>query len=190
MRYALPLVCVLGILLVGLTACGSEDDTPSPSDAPKTNTDARSAASNYETDPTPAPDMPLETLDGEEINLAEQDGNVVLVNFWATWCAPCRKEIPDLIDLQASLESEGLRVVGIALDEEGRSVVEPYVEKMNINYPIVIDTTRSVESKFDAMYGLPTTYVVNPDGDIVKRVLGIFPTDEMKPELREMLRSS
>jgi hypothetical protein len=88
------------------------------------------------------------------------------------------------------MESEGLMVVGIALDEDGRSVVEPYVEKMDINYPIVIDTSRSVESQFEAMYGLPTTYVVNPEGDVVKRVLGIFPTDEMKPELQDMLRAS
>ena len=189
MRTLLPLLLSFGLLFVGLSACGSEEDA-APAQAPKTNTEARSMASTYETEPTPAPDMSLQTLDGDEINLAEQDGKVVLVNFWATWCAPCRKEIPDLIDLHSSMESEGLMVVGIALDEDGRSVVEPYVEKMDINYPIVIDTSRSVESQFEAMYGLPTTYVVNPEGDVVKRVLGIFPTDEMKPELQDMLRAS
>jgi len=188
MRSLRPLLFALGVLLLGLSACTSEEET-SPAQAPKTNTEARSTASTYDTDPSPAPDMALETLDGGEINLAEQDGKVVLVNFWATWCAPCRKEIPDLIDLHSSMESEGLMVVGIALDEDGRSVVEPYVEKMDVNYPIVIDTSRSVESQFESMYGLPTTYVVNPDGQIVKRVLGIFPIDEMKPELQEMLRA-
>jgi len=190
MRPLLPLLLVLAVLFVGFSACESEEGSDSPAQAPKTNTEARSSASTYETEPSPAPDMMLETLSGETINLANQQGKVLLVNFWATWCAPCRKEIPDLIDLHASMESEGLRVVGIALDEEGRSVVEPYVEKMDINYPIVIDTSRTVESEFDSMYGLPTTYVVNPEGDIVKRVLGIFPTDEMKPELQKMLRSS
>jgi len=190
MRPVFPLLFALGILFVGVTACGSEDDSASPAQAPKTNTEARSTASTYDTEPSPAPDMALETLAGEDLNLADQKGKVVLVNFWATWCAPCRKEIPDLIELHSSMESEGLMVVGIALDEEGRSVVEPYAEKMDINYPIVIDTSRSVESQFESMYGLPTTYVVNPDGNVVKRVLGIFPVDEMKPELQDMLRSS
>jgi len=190
MRSVLPLLLVVGGLIVGVSACESEEETTAPSEAPKTNTEARSSTSTYDTEPSPAPDIPLKTLSGETITLADQEGKVILVNFWATWCAPCRKEIPDLIDLHASMKSEGLRVVGIALDEEGRSVVEPYVEKMDINYPIVVDTSRSVESKFDSMYGLPTTYVVNPDGDIVKRVLGIFPTDEMKPKLQEMLRAS
>jgi len=189
MRTTLSLLLFVGLLLGGLAGCGTDDEGADPAQAPKTNTEAQTSASTYDTEPSPAPDMTLETLDGGEINLAEQDGKVILVNFWATWCAPCRKEIPDLIDLHSSMESEGLRVVGIALDDEGRSVVEPYVEKMGINYPIVIDTTRRVESKFESMYGLPTTYVVNPEGTVVKRVLGLFPTDEMKPELQKMLQS-
>lgn len=131
----------------------------------------------------------MTTLDGETINLNEQDGKVVLVNFWATWCAPCRKEIPDFIDLYDDLKSEGLLIVGVSTDQEGRSVVAPFVEKESINYPIVTDTSKTIQSAFDSMYGLPTTYVVNTDGKIVRRILGIFPTDEMGPELKDMLRN-
>jgi peroxiredoxin len=173
-------------LLAGLTACGSDNDDPSPEQAPKTNAQARSGP-NYAENPVPVPDLTLRTLDDRTIDLADQDGKVILINFWATWCAPCRKEIPDLIDLYDDLKSEGLLVVGVATDNEGASVVTPFVEREHINYPIVTDTSRSVESQFDAMYGLPTTYVVNPEGQIVRRILGIFPTEEMRPTLEAML---
>ena len=182
---SLPLLLLCVGLFVGLTACGGDEES-SPAQAPRTSADVRSG-STYQTDPVPAPDTTMQTLDGKQINLAEQNGKVVLVNFWATWCAPCRKEIPDLIDLQSSMGDDGLVVVGIAVDDEGRSVVEPFVEEQGINYPIVVDTTRSLESHFEAMYGLPTTYVVNAEGQIVRRVLGLFPTEKMKPTLEEML---
>jgi peroxiredoxin len=185
MRSSLPLLLLCTGLLVGLSACGG-DDQSSPDQAPRTSAEARSGAT-YQTDPVPAPDTTMETLSGTQINLAEQDGKVVLVNFWATWCAPCRKEIPDLIDLHSSMADDGLVIVGIAVDDEGTSVVKPFVEEQGINYPIVVDTTRSVEAHFEAMYGLPTTYVVNPEGQIVRRVLGVFPTETMRPTLEEML---
>lgn len=182
----LPLLLLCIALIAGLSACESEDDARS--EAPKTSMEARSGKT-YETDPVPAPDLELQTLNGEPLNLAEQKGKVLLVNFWATWCAPCRKEIPDLIDLHAEYESEGLRVIGVATDQEGAEAVRPFAEKHKINYPIVLDTSKTVQSNFDSMYGLPTTYVVNPEGQIVRRVLGIFPVEEMRPTLEEMLQS-
>lgn len=187
MHRTFALILCAGLLL-GTTACNS-DEGQSPAQAPRTNTEAR-AGKIYETNSVPAPDLTMETLDGRQINLSEQKGKVILVNFWATWCSPCRKEIPDLINLYSTFQSEGLMVVGIAVDAEGASVVQPFVKKQRINYPIVVDTARTIESHFDAMYGLPTTYVVNANGQIVQRVLGIFPTEKMKPKLKEMLSSS
>ncbi len=186
MRYALRFVLPV-VLLLSVSACGDED-APSPADAPKTNTEAQSGTV-YD-DPEPAPDVNMTTLDGDTINLAEQKGKVVLVNFWATWCAPCRKEIPDFIDLYSDLKSEGLLIIGVSTDKEGRSVVAPFVEDESINYPIVTDTSKTIQSQFDSMYGLPTTYVVNPEGQIVRRVLGIFPTEELTPKLKDMLQNA
>ena len=186
-HFVLPLLC-LGMLL-GFGGCGS-DSEPSPSEnAPETSTEARSGP-DFAQNPVPAPSVAMTTLDGETIQLAEQKGKVVLVNFWATWCAPCRKEIPDLINLYSELKSDGLLVVGVATDDDGESVVAPFVKREKINYPIVVDTSRAIESQFDAMYGLPTTYVVNPEGQIVRRILGIFPTEEMRPKLETMLKNA
>jgi thiol-disulfide isomerase/thioredoxin len=175
-------------LLIGAGACTSDNDR-SPAEAPRTSQQAQSGTS-YETSPVPAPDLTLETMDGRRINLADQSGKVVLVNFWATWCGPCRREIPDLVNLYSEMKDEGLLIVGIAVDREGVDVVKPYVQEKRINYPIVLDPDQSTESHFDAMYGLPTTYVVNPEGKIVRRVLGVFPVDDIKPTLKDMLASA
>lgn len=184
-------ILLCGGLLVLLAACGTENDrSRSPNAGPETSQTAPSSGTNYETNPVPAPDLALETMDGRTINLADQKGKVVLVNFWATWCGPCRREIPDLVDLYSEMKSDGLEIVGIAVDQEGAEVVRPFVEEQSINYPIVLDPDQSTESHFDAMYGLPTTYVVNPQGQIVRRILGVFPIDEMKPTLEEMLKAN
>jgi thiol-disulfide isomerase/thioredoxin len=76
----------------------------------------------------PAPELSLKDLDGKDVSLAQYKGKVVLVNFWATWCDPCRVEIPWLIDMQAKYGAQGFTVLGVAMDEEGKSVVAPFVQ--------------------------------------------------------------
>lgn len=184
MRHVVLVLSLTGLLL-GLGACESEDDASS-SAVPQASSDVQ-AGQSVETDSLPAPDVTVETMDGQSLNLADQDGKVLLINFWATWCAPCRKEIPDLVDLYSDLESEGLVILGIAVDQDGLEAVEPFAKKHEINYPIVLDPDQTLEPHFDGLYGLPTTYVIDPSGHIVQRVTGIFPTEKMKPELEEML---
>ena len=177
-----------GLLLAASLLGCQEDGDSSRANAPKTNQDVQQHRIN-EPDPYPVPDTTLQTIDGNDLNLADQDGRVLLVNFWATWCAPCRKEIPDLIDLQNDLGDEGLTVVGISLDQEGESAVRSFMSDYDFNYPVVVDPRGRTEQGFGATYGLPTTFVVSPDGEVVKRVLGIFPTEQLRPELESMLQS-
>jgi len=172
-------------LLVLLAACGG--DEASSETEPSNATPGVRPGKIQEVDSRPVPTLAVETMDGETINLAEQDGRLLLINFWATWCAPCREEIPDLKALHSELEAEGLTVIGVSLDRQGREAVAPFVEKHAINYPIVIDGDGTVEAEFGPIPGLPTTVLVTPDGQVTKRVVGVFPAEKMKPTLREMI---
>jgi len=180
------------MLLASLGACtgdAPESSSPSTPQAASSTTGAVGGAMSS-ADDTPVPDVTLETLDGASIALNEQDGNVLLINFWATWCAPCREEIPDLVDLQNELGEKGLTVIGVSLDREGASVVKPFADKHGINYPIVLDPDAELESELGPLQALPTTLVVNTDGTITRRIIGLFPTDEMRPKLEAMLERS
>ena len=143
----------------------------------------------------PAPDFSAKNLDGQDVTLADYKGKVVLVNFWATWCDPCRVEIPGLIDIQNKYGSKGFTVLGIAMDEEGKSVVAPFIakerfdvngQKLPMNYPIVIGND-SVADKFGGLFGYPTSVLIAPDGKIVDRVTGPISEPELAGQVEKLL---
>jgi len=123
-------------------------------------------------------------------------GKVVLVNFWATWCDPCRGEIPSLIEFQRKYADKGFTLLGIAMDDDGAKVVEPFVkntkfdvsgQKMTMNYPIVIGSD-SVADKFGGLIGYPTSVLLTRDGKIVKRIIGPVSSEDFQ-QIRNMLGS-
>jgi len=187
MRRILLLLWSLSLVVL-LVACGEESSSDPPASSSASESDPLPGKVR-DVDAEPVPDLTLKTMEGASIDLTDQEDRVLLVNFWATWCAPCREEIPDLNALQADLEDDGLRIIGVALDRQGREAVEPFAEKLSIEYPIVIDADGTAESEFGPIPGLPTTVIVGPDGEITKRVVGIFPVDEMTPVLKEMLNA-
>jgi cytochrome c biogenesis protein CcmG/thiol:disulfide interchange protein DsbE len=143
----------------------------------------------------PAPDLTLKDLDGKSLSLAQYKGKVVLVNFWATWCEPCQVEIPWLIEMQQKYADKGFTVLGIAMDEEGASVVTPWVNKerfdvngskSQMNYPIVIGDDAAAD-KFGGLLGYPTSVLINRDGKIVKRITGIISYDEISKSIESQL---
>src|SRR5215468_8805072 len=112
-------------------------------------------------------------------------GKVVLVNFWATWCEPCKIEIPWLIEMQSKYAAKGFTVLGIAMDEEGKPVVAPFVakeryevngQKQAMNYPIVVGNEK-VAAKFGGLLGYPTSVLISRDGRVLKRTTGLIDYD-------------
>src|SRR5580692_8889104 len=141
------------------------------------------------------PELTLKDLDGKDISLSEYKGKVVLVNFWATWCEPCQVEIPWLIEMQAKYGPKGFVILGIALDEEGKSAVAPYVtkERFNVNgqklpmtYKILIGNDEAAD-KFGGLFGYPTSVLISRDGKQIKRVTGMISPDEMNKAVESQL---
>jgi thiol-disulfide isomerase/thioredoxin len=128
----------------------------------------------------PEPVLKLQSLDGKDTALADLKGKVVFVNFWATWCEPCQEEIPMLIDMQNKLAAKGFTVVGIAMDEEGKSVVAPFVtkqlydvqgQKLHIKYPSLLGTDDAAD-KFGGVMGYPTSFLLSRNGTQIQKFLG------------------
>ena len=134
------------------------------------------------------PEFELPLLEGGTFASADQEGRVLLVNFWATWCSPCRTEIPDLIALQEELGSDEFDVIGISLDQDGTEYVKQFTDAMEVNYPILLDDGAVAEA-FGGVYALPTTFVVDKTGKITHRTIGLFPIESVKEELQEMINA-
>jgi len=143
----------------------------------------------------PAPEITLKDLNGKDFTLADYKGKVVLVNFWATWCDPCRVEIPWLIDMQAKYGAKGFTVIGVAMDDEGQSVVAPFVakERFDVNgqqvpmsYPILIGTD-DASNKFGGILGYPTSFLISRDGKQVVRFQGLKSYDEIAQAIESQL---
>jgi thiol-disulfide isomerase/thioredoxin len=142
-----------------------------------------------------APEVTFKDLDGKDVPLSNYRGQVVLVNFWATWCDPCYIEIPWLIEMQQKYGPKGFVILGIALDEEGKSVVAPFVvkERFDVNgtkepmsYKILIGNDDAAD-KFGGLFGYPTSILISRDGKQIKRVTGIISEDEMNKAIESQL---
>ena len=143
----------------------------------------------------PAPDFTLKNIQDQDVSLSQFKGKVVLVNFWATWCEPCRIEIPWLIELQEKYGARGFTVLGVAIDDEGKQVVAPFVEKehfdvngqsRSMNYPILIGTDE-MQEKFGGIFGLPTSILITRDGKQVKRITGLISFEEIDRSIQSLL---
>lgn len=186
---------VIGILAVIVIAAHYADKATR---LPRTNAAVTKANLKAKDAGQPAPNITLKDLDGKDVSVAQYKGKVVLVNFWATWCDPCRVEIPWLIEMQQKYGAKGFTVLGVAMDDEGRSVVEPFVEKerfdvngakSQMNYPIVIGNDAAAD-KFGGLLGYPTSVLIDRDGKVIKRVTGLISYDEISKTIESQLQES
>lgn len=137
--------------------------------------------------PTPAPVWKLKDVEGKVVTSESFKGKVVVVDFWATWCPPCRAEIPGYIELQKKYGKDGLVIVGISLDQKGPSVVKPFMEKFGINYPIVMGDDE-ISAAFGGMDAIPTTFIIDRAGIIRDRKVGSEPTEDYEKRLLAILQ--
>jgi len=137
---------------------------------------------------TPAPDFTLETLDGKSLSLSSLRGKAVLVNFWATWCGPCKIETPWLVELQKRYGSEGLQVVGVAMDDSGKDEISRFAQDMGMNYPVLLGK-EAVGDAYGGVPALPESFFVGRDGKIVDRIIGLKDRSEIEDSVKKALNT-
>jgi peroxiredoxin len=135
----------------------------------------------------PAPDFALKDLSGKTAQVADYRGKVLLINFWATWCPPCRAEMPDLVEWQKQHEARGLQIIGVTYPPHKINTVRRVAERLNINYPILLGSLR-VAADYGVEEVLPVTVIVDREGNIRDRILGIMDDEEFEQKVMPLLR--
>jgi peroxiredoxin len=135
----------------------------------------------------PAPAWKLKDVDGNPVTLSQFKGKVVVLDFWATWCPPCRTEIPGYVALQKKYADDGLVVVGISVDTDGVAPVRKFMKDIGINY-IVVMADDAVQDAYGPLQGYPTTFIIDRDGQIRNKKLGREPAAQFEKEVLAVLK--
>ncbi len=133
-----------------------------------------------------APEWRLKDLEGKSVKLSDFKGKVVILNFWATWCPPCRQEIPDFVALQKQYADKGLVIIGVSLDEGGAPVVKSFVKKMSIQYPVVMGDQETAAA-YGGIEVVPTTFVIDKTGRIAAQHEGGADRATFEAEIKPLL---
>jgi thiol-disulfide isomerase/thioredoxin len=138
------------------------------------------------TQSTLAPDFSLESLDGKTLRLSDLRGKAVLLNFWATWCGPCKIEMPWFVDLQKQYGSQGLQIVGVAMDDASKEDISKFAKEMGVNYPILIGK-ESVGDQYGGVPALPESFLISRDGKIVDKIIGLRGKADIEEAVKKAL---
>ena len=162
--YGVVAICLLGLYIAGRH---------------KTQTPNAIASTNG------APDFTLTDIDGKKLSLSDYKGKVVLLDFWATWCTPCREEIPAFVAMQQKLGPQGFQVIGISMDDDA-APVKKFFQQFQINYPVAVGDDKLAQS-YGGVLGLPVNFVIDRDGRIVKKFLGATDVSVIEAEVTNRL---
>jgi thiol-disulfide isomerase/thioredoxin len=145
--------------------------------------------------PTDAPTLTLKDLNDKDVTLQQYKGEVVLVNFWATWCEPCKVEIPWMIEFQQKYGPRGFTILGISMDEDGKKAIQPFLDKQRfdvngqqqaMSYPILLGSD-AIAEKFGGVLGLPTSMLFTRDGKKVRTIVGLVNHDDISRAIEGLL---
>jgi peroxiredoxin len=173
-----PVVLIVVAMVVALMLVFGFKLTRHPTQSPEV---AGSPAKN-----SLAPDFSLQSLDGKTIRLSDLRGKAVVLNFWATWCAPCKIEMPWFVDLQKKYESAGVQFLGVAMDDASTKDIAEFAQSMNVNYPILIGK-EAVGDAYGGVQFLPETFYISRDGKIVDKAFGLKGRGEIEDDIKKII---
>lgn len=131
-------------------------------------------------------DFTLPTLDGDMVTLSDFKGKVIILDFWATWCGPCKIEIPSFIELQTEYGDAGLQILGVSLDRGNKEEVLNFCDKLGVNYPVLLDDG-TVSRRFGIQY-IPTTYIIDRDGNFIKKYTGLMGKETFVNDIKGLIK--
>ena len=187
-------ILITAVLLIPLIIYGCNRNTSnkvkSENDAPQSTTNSYSNSSdeNYSFTNQQAPGFTLLDTKGKKIRLEDYRGKIVIIDFWATWCPPCRRGIPDLIKIQKEYKNK-VAVIGISLDTDTKKDVIPFIKNEGINYPVVYANQKVVE-EYGNVEAIPNSFVINKNGKIVNHHVGLTPKETYVSEINKLLNKS
>lgn len=169
-----------GIAVLGCNKSGGDGSAASNNNQPASN------GSNAVSEKEKLPDFTLKTLAGETVNLRSLEGKkVVIVNFWATWCGPCRHEIPDFNAVYSRYRDRGVEMLGISVDQSPETEVPPFLQTNPIDYPVLAGSP-DLAYKY-GVRGFPTTFIIDRSGRVTKRIVGMTKAAILEAELEKLL---
>ncbi len=144
------------------------------------------AFANAPSDIKPAPDFELPDVNGKKVRLSDFKGKIIILDFWATWCPPCRAEIPGFVELYKKYKDKGVEIIGISLDEGGVKDVVPFMKEFGINYHVLIGNYK-VTQDYGGIRGIPTTFVIDRKGNIRAKYVGYRPKEVFERDIITLL---
>ncbi len=180
MRWILAGVAALGLGLAAVPFIPLGTQTPGSSvPGGSAACDGKETAANY--------DFRVKDVDGATVNLADYKGKVVMMNFFATWCGPCKIETPMFVQLQEQYRDQGVAFIGIQIDDDP-TLLEPFRDEYQVNYPLLLANDRDdLQQAYGPFWGLPVTLMIQRDGTICKRHMGLASREQMEREIKNLL---
>jgi thiol-disulfide isomerase/thioredoxin len=190
-RWLVASAAALGLGLAAIPFISSNTGSSAAATAPAGESDKVKAATEAgicTAKPKTAPlDFVVKDMNGADVKLADYKGKVVMLNFWATWCGPCKVEIPMFTELQTKYKDQGLAFLGISVDDAPEQL-RPFAQEYRMNYPVLIGDGRDdVQNAFGPMFGIPVTLLIARDGTICTRYLGPRPKERFERDIKALL---